>query len=340
MQGNVNQDFLSEVPVDQTEDQHSPFDLISAPTTSRVKQVWAIGGGKGGVGKSLIASSLAISLSRMGNRVVAIDLDLGGSNLHTTLGVDLPRQTLSDLFSNRAANISQCMVPSGIPGLDIISGAQDAVGITQIKLNDKVKLLQSLTEVDADYVVIDLGAGTGFNTLDFFLYGDIGLITLLPEPTSIENAYRFIKSAYYRRLWHSRYLREIRPLIEMAMDSKNPAGIKSPADLFREVSKSYPEAAMRLKQEIQKFRPKLVVNQARTQADIDIGFSVKAVCKKYFGIEMDYVGYLDYDSAVWQSVRRKRPLMIEFPNSKLVSNVERIAQYIVKRYGFQKNELL
>src|SRR5262245_38514757 len=85
----------------------------SLPTTlsqSRIKQIWAIGGGKGGVGKSLVASSLAIALSRLGNKVVAIDLDLGGANLHTTLGVDLPRQTLSDYFNNRVTDIVQCVV--------------------------------------------------------------------------------------------------------------------------------------------------------------------------------------------------------------------------------------
>jgi len=82
-----------------------------------------------------------------------------------------------------------------------------------------------------------------------------------------------------------------------------------------------------------------MVNQARTQTDVDIGFSVKTVCKKYFGIDMDYVGYLDYDSAVWQAVRRKRPLMQEFPNSKLVSSLERMVQYLVKRHGHQRNDL-
>ena len=178
-----------------------------------------------------------------------------------------------------------------------------------------------------------------YHTLDFFLYSDIQMITLLPEPTSIENGYRFIKSAYYRRLKLSKTLGPISPLIEMAMDAKNPRGIKSPADLFREVNNQSPESGMRLKEEIEKFRPKLIVNQARTQTDIDIGFSVKTVCKKYFGVDMDYIGYLDYDSAVWQSVRRKRPLMLEFPNSKLVSALERIVQYLIKRHGHFRTDI-
>jgi flagellar biosynthesis protein FlhG len=288
----------------------------------------------------MLASSLAITLSRLGNKVVAVDLDLGGANLHTALGVDLPVQTLSDFFSGRARGLEDCVVPTPIRDLSIISGAQDAVTVANVGNEQKGRLLSSIRGLDADYVVLDLGAGTGTNTLDFFLYSDIGLITLLPEPTSIENAYRFIKSAYYRRLYLSRKLEPIRGLVETAMDAKNSRGIKSPSDLFREVAAMGPEYSMALKEEIERFRPKLIINQARTQTDIDIGFSVKTVCKKYFGIDMDYIGYLDYDSAVWQSVRRKRPLLLEFPNSKLVSALERIVQYLVKRHSHHRTDPL
>ena len=325
---------------DLNEADANPFDSMSPSFTgSRIKQIWAVGGGKGGVGKSMLASSLAISLSRNGHQVVGVDLDLGGANLHTALGVDLPKSSLSDFFTNRVNSIQDCVVPTGIPRLNLISGAQDSVAIANIKHSQKVKLLQRLRELQTDYLVLDLGAGTSFNTLDFFLYADVGIIALLPEPTSIENAYRFIKSAYYRRLRASQNLVPVRNLIDMAMDTQNPLGIKSPSDLFREVNKFSPEAGMRMKREIEKFRPKLLVNQARTQADVDIGLSVKTVCKKYFGIEMDYIGYLDYDSSVWQAVRRKRPMMLEFPNSKLVSSIDRIVQNMVKRYSDEKSDL-
>lgn len=317
----------------------SPFEKMSIPATTRVKQVWAVGGGKGGVGKSLLASSLAISLSRAGHKVTAVDMDLGGANLHTTLGVDLPRQTLNDFFGRAQVPLERCTVPTGLHNLDLISGAQDSVTIANISLAQKVHLLEKLRELDTDYLILDLGAGTNANTMDFFLYADIGLITMLPEPTSIENAYRFIKAAYYRRLRNSRYLAEVRPLIDAAMDPKNSLGIKTPSDLYREVNRASPEAGLRMKQEIENFHPKLVINQARTQTDVDIGFSVKTVCKRYFGIDMDYVGYLDYDSAVWQSIRRKRPLMLEFPNSRLVSSIERIVNFMIKRYGHYRTDL-
>lgn len=323
-------------PIDGSD---NPFDALTRSSASRVKQIWSVGGGKGGVGKSLVASSIAVSLSRLGNRVIAIDLDLGGANLHTSLGVELPKLTLTDFFNSRIDGLDQCVTASGIPNLGIISGAQDSIGVTNVRKEDKVRFFQKVRELDADYILFDLGAGTSFNTLDFFIFSDIGITTILPEPTSIENGYRFIKSVYYRRLWLSPKLSRARHLIESAMDPKNTLGIRTPADLYREVNHLHPETGMALKEEIEKIQPKLVVNQIRTQTDVDIGFSVKSVCKKYFGIELDYVGYLDYDSAVWQAVRRKRPLMLEFPNSRVVSSVDRMTNYLLKRYGHTRNSL-
>ena len=310
------------------------------PTARRVRQIWAIGGGKGGVGKSLLSSSLAISLSRTGHKVLAVDLDLGGANLHTTLGVDLPRQTLNDFFSERVSQLSACVSPTSIPNLEFISGAQDSVSIANVPESQKTRFMQAIREVDADYVIFDLGAGTASHTLDFFLASDINLVTLLPEPTSIENGYRFLKSAYFRRLWLNPKLHSMRQWIEIAMDAKNNEGIRSPSDLFRAATRENPDLGAVLKTEIERFRPKLILNQVRTHSDIEIGFSVKTVCKKYFGIEMDYLGYLDYDSAVWQAIRRKRPVMLEFPNSKLVTSIDRLVDYLLKKHADQRSSIL
>ena len=308
-----------------------PFAQVSAPSLSRVREIWAIGGGKGGVGKSLISSSLAIALSRMNLKVIAVDLDLGGANLHTTLGVDFPQHSLSDFISGRTENLKDCVVPTGIPNLSLISGAQDSVTVMHLSSDQKTRLFESFRKLDADYLIFDLGAGTSAHTIDFFLAADVGIISMLPEPTSIENAYRFIKSAYFRKLRNCPQLKEVAQLIDTAMDAKNSQGIKTPADLFREVNAISPESGMRMKEQIARFQPRLILNQVRTQTDVEVGFSVKNVSKRYFGIELDYVGYLDYDTTVWQAIRRKKPFVLEFPNSRLVGSIDRITQYLFKK---------
>lgn len=299
----------------------SEFQKHLAPNGNQ--KIWAIGGGKGGVGKSLVTANLSICLALMGYKVVAIDLDLGGANLHTCLGVPIPDKTLSDYLSKKARSLNELLTPTAINNLWVISGAQDDLGIANLKQMHKAKLLNQLGELQVDFVLLDLGAGTTFNTIDFFISADQGIITTLPEPTSIENSYRFIKSVYLRKLKMAEELLEIGPLIDQAMNAKISQN-STPSDLINRVIEINPVMGQKLKSEIGKLNPKLIINQVRTQADIDIGFSMKLISKKYFGINLDYVGYLDYDATVWQSVKKRKPLLMEFPNSTLVNNFDRI----------------
>ncbi len=293
------------------------------------QQIWAIGGGKGGVGKRLVTANISICLALMGYKVTSVDLDLGGANLHTCLGVPIPEKTLSDYLSKRVKNFSDLQSETPIENLSLISGAQDDLGIANLKHIQKTKLISKLREMDTDYVLIDLGAGTSFNTLDFFISSDMGILTALPEPTSIENTYRFIKSFYHRKIKMVEDLLDIGPIIDQLLNTKLSYNF-TPAELVAKVKEISPEKAILLQQELSKFSPKLIMNQVRTQADIDIGFSMKIICRKYFGIDLDYTGYLEYDSTVWQSIKKRKPLLMEFPNSTLVNNFDRIVHKLLK----------
>jgi flagellar biosynthesis protein FlhG len=295
------------------------------------KKIWAVGGGKGGVGKSLVSANVAICLALMGNKVVAVDLDLGGANLHTCLGLPIPSVTLSDWVSKKITNFEDLLVPTPINNLKIISGAQDEMGMANLKHMQKNQIIRKLGDLDADYILFDLGAGTAFNTIDFFITADKGILVVLPEPTSIENTYRFIKSVFYRRLKMIEGVAEIEPMILETMNAKVTSGNSaSPADLIKKITDLDPELGMRIKAEMAEFRPNLIINQVRSQADIDIGYSIQSICRRYFGIEMTFPGYLDYDQSVWQSVRKRKPLLIEYPNSKLVNNFDRIVHRLIE----------
>src|SRR5690606_14851736 len=125
-----------------------------------------------------------------------------------------------------------------------------------------------LHTLDADYILFDLGAGTAFNTIDFFITADKGILVVLPEPTSIENTYRFIKSVFYRRLKMIEGVAEIESLINDSMNAKvTDGGTTSPADLIRKITELSPEVGLRIKNEMSHFRPNLIINQVRSQAD-------------------------------------------------------------------------
>ncbi|MBL7687485.1 MAG: P-loop NTPase [Bdellovibrionaceae bacterium] len=291
--------------------------------------IWAIGGGKGGIGKSFISSSLAICLTRMGKSVTLIDLDLGSANLHTCLGIKIPNQTLSDFVSGRTHSLADVTTVTEIPGLNFISGFNDALNIADLNRDAKNRLIHGLRSLPTPYVILDLGAGTSENTLDFFLAADQKVVAVTPEPTSIENAYRFMKASYYRKLREAESELGIQSLIEAAMDSRNNLGIKSPADLVRYIHQTNPEAGLRLSNKISDFSIQLLLNQVRTRQDIELGHSMKSVCKKYFGIEANYLGYIDHDNAVWQSLRKRRPMVIEYPYSSIVGQFLQISKNLL-----------
>ncbi|MBL7664777.1 MAG: P-loop NTPase [Bacteriovoracaceae bacterium] len=318
---------LSNILLNKIGDEISP--LTAGPQASHQARLWSIGGGKGGVGKSLVTANVSISLALMGYKVLAVDLDLGGANLHTCLGLPIPEKTLSDFVTKKVKTINELILPSSIKNLSVISGAQDELGMANLKQVHKNEILNALSQVDADIVLMDLGAGTNANTLDFYINSQKGILVVLPEPTSIENAYRFIKSVYFRRLKMIEDLLDIQPLINQASNAKINSG-NTPTDLIRKVYDLNPEMGTKLKTEILKFQPQLIINQVRSQTDIDIGFSIKSICKRYFGIEVDYVGYLDYDASVWQSVKKRRPLLLEFPNSRLVTNFDKIVNRLLE----------
>lgn len=283
--------------------------------TRRAGVIVAVGGGKGGIGKSLISSNLGVHLAGQGQQVVLVDADLGGANLHTCLGMPPPRRTLSDFVNRKVGELAAVICDTPVTRLGLISGALDYLGAANPKYTQKLRLLRQISRLDVDCVIIDLGGGTGFNILDFFLIADHGILAVVPEPTSIENAYRFIKAAYYRRLKTIEMSWNLRPLVEEAMAERGKPGLKTPADLIAYVERRDPDGGHRLRQELEQFPLKLVVNQTRSTEEEKLGLAICDACRKYFGIPMQFLGAIPFDDAVWQSVRRRRPLVTLSPQS-------------------------
>lgn len=291
----------------------------------RRREIIAVGGGKGGIGKSLVSANLGVHFASTGKRVVLLDADLGGANLHTCLGIDVPKLTLSDFVNRKVETLDELVAKTSIANLGLISGALDFLGAANPKYTQKLRLLREIARLDVDYIIIDLGGGTGFNILDFFLIAHHGILTVVPEPTSIENAYRFIKAAYYRKLKTAELAYNLRPIVEEAMADRGSAGMRTPADLVRHVEQRDPEGGARLRAELSAFPMELVVNQCRTREEHQLGNAVSDACRKYFGIPMHFLGSIPYDDAVWQSVRRRRPVMIDKPDAEASRCIRRIA---------------
>jgi flagellar biosynthesis protein FlhG len=169
--------------------------------------------------------------------------------------------------------------------------------------------------------------------MDYFLVGDDGIVVFCPEPTSMENAYSFLRAAFYRRMRLSMLTHSVRALVTQAMDQRNERGIRTPADLLREIEQLDPSEGGRFAETLRRFRPRLLINDVRTADEIKLGFSVRSVCRSYFGLEAEYLGYVNHDAGVRESVVARRPLVDVHPNCDAAVYLRRIARKVIQSLG-------
>lgn len=280
-------------------------------------EIIAVGSGKGGVGKSFFSSSLAFFLSQFGHDVLLIDLDLGAPNLHTNLGLNPHHKGINEFLTNPNLSLEDVTQTTPFHHLKFIGGSSDALDIANISDQQKTRLMSALLQQKAKYIILDLSAGTHQSTMDFFLMATRKLLIFTPEPSSVENAYRFMKSAFFRKMKRYEFPLQIQNELGALIANKQIDNIKNPADLLRQITQKDPILGQRVVDVVSQLNFEIVLNQARSQKDTELGNSLQSVSSKYFGVPCKFLGHVDHDNAVWQSLRRRRHMLIESPQSKL-----------------------
>lgn len=308
----------------------------------------AVGGGKGGVGKSLVTANLAVRLAATGLRVIVIDLDIGGSNLHTYFGINQPKFNLADVMIYRRKSLSEVLIQTPVERVRLIAGGGEEVwgGTGVITEHSLATLLQEMLVAGAslggDVLLMDLGAGTQYHTLDFFLSAHLGLVTVLPEPTSIENAYLFMKMALFRLVEHIGVRTNDRLAAEMVkkrllsedISPTREHRVSGYAEKLRIIAYEYPHFVTQLALALSGRTLGLTMNQVRSQKDIDIGRSMELIGERYFGFHTRNCGHLNYDEAAWKSLRNRRLLVFDFPHSILAKKFSDLAKSVLNHLGY------
>jgi len=292
-------------------------------------KIWAIGGGKGGTGKTFVTSAMGTYLAGKGKRVVLIDVDIGGANLHSFLGINRPKKSLTDFFET-GTSLNKLAVKTGIDNMSLITGDIHSLASDNIKFTQKLKLFRHIMKLNENYVIIDLGGGSHNNTIDTFLMADKRIVILEPEITSVENMYHFIKNALFRKLRMS--LREygFKEIVEQMWERREEYNIKSLRELMDCIRDSFSYAGDIIDKGLSDFKLYLILNKIRNSDDILIGSSMKSIFMKYLGVDTRFVGFVEYDDSVWRSIRERRPFMLNYSLSRSAKEVEVFTENLLK----------
>jgi rod shape-determining protein MreB and related proteins len=281
------------------------------------KRIWAVGGGKGGVGKSLVATNLSVVLANLGGKVVAADLDLGNANMHTYFGIRYPRRTLADFIAGKVQDLNEILLDTSIYNLKFISGSAGIVGSANPGYTQKLKLIRYLERLQVDHVVLDLGAGTSYNIIDFFLGATDHIIVTTPETPSIQSAYNFIRICIFRSLYSmtvkSRRAREILERAKTPASDGRPAGIR---ELLDELERAEPGSTAEFAAFRRAFTPALIVNMVLKNDETKVGWGIREVVKRHLDVEVDFVGSISFDKVIRESVANEIPYIVNAPNSR------------------------
>lgn len=291
-----------------------------------MNRIIPIASGKGGVGKSVIAANLGLALAELGKTVVLVDLDLGGSNLHTCLGVKNRHPGLGSLVWKKERELSGLLVETGMERLWLIPGDGLLPGTANMDWFTKKRLLKELAVLPADLVLLDLGAGSSYNVVDFFLAAPEGLLVVIPEITSILNAYSFLKTSAYRLLFRSfPEGSEARRLVQDYAREKNEGAGQSFLEFARELAERFPERGKPTLARLASLGIKVVMNRARAPEEAELGYRLRGIASKNLGIEMDFLAFLLEDEEVGRSVALRKPLLAANPRGIFSQGISALA---------------
>ncbi|UCB44266.1 MAG: P-loop NTPase [Spirochaetota bacterium] len=299
------------------------------------KKIIPVASGKGGVGKTIIAANLALALAAEGKKSTIVDLDLGGSNLHTCLGLKNISPGVGNFLSGKGLAFKDIVQKTPYPHLQLIPGDVLVAGLTNLSLSQKKRIMLHIVKLDSDYVIIDLGSGAHSTVIDFFLISNSGFVVTTPQATSIVNTYNFLKNLMFRFFQRalspypnaSEYLRDL-------LREQSPNSTPTISQIVAAIESKNSEAGQKAKRYLSALHPKLIINLADSPDNVYISGQLRDLIKRNLEIEVECMGLIYNDKTVKTSVSESVPLL-KYDSECLASrSIVRIAKKILQSERF------
>ncbi|RLB09617.1 MAG: hypothetical protein DRG59_01845 [Deltaproteobacteria bacterium] len=291
----------------------------------------SVAGPKGGVGKTVFVANLAVILGQSEYRVLAIDLDLGAANLHVMFNAMQTEVNLFSFLGKSVKSLEDIVIRTGYQNVFLISGAGHVPGLANIFYQTKMKLISHIKKLDYDIVILDLGAGTAYNILDFYSIGDRKIVITSPEITSVMNSYSFLKSYIFRQM--ERYLRKNRRFdtLSTLTELKNPEnslGLKTVPQILAYLKKEDETLGNDFESIVNRSAFTVIFNRAKKDEGNQVARAFSSLLNQYLGVSEYHFYVLPEDEKLPLSVAIRKPLVDMFPESPFVLDVKRFSEIL------------
>ncbi|MBN2103871.1 P-loop NTPase [bacterium] len=285
--------------------------MMEARTSFRQSKIFAVAGGKGGVGKSVLAASMGMGLAMLHKQVTLIDADFGGANLHRILGMENIRRSNVQFLRRKVHCLEELAISHPrFNHLKLIRGMNGYLGAANLPYSQKLKMIRHIFRLPADYVILDLGGGTNYHVLDFFCAADAGIVVVTPDPLSILEAYHFIKQAFFRKLTQTfKNQDKVSEIIQHYAHEESHNRHANVNNMMTEIRLTNAALADKIQDFQKRFRPKLLVNHLRKPGEENECMAVMEAAKELLLIDVEYWGAVHDDSTVYDSVKASQPFI-------------------------------
>lgn len=295
----------------------------------------AVGGAKGGVGKSLVCSNLAIQYAQQGLEVALLDLDFGAANLHTLFGLSSPSKGWSHFFEDTSQSLKAYLTPTKQKNLSMLPASGFVPEMADLAYQDKVHLIEKIKTLKVDVIFLDLGAGSSKDMVDFFSIADLKLLVTTTEPTALMNNFEFIKNVLYRTL--KRLFQGQEKLLALLEEFKKDAK-SSLGSFLHEVEKVEPWQAESAQSLCDHLNICMVFNQIRRLEETKAALRFKKICEKQLKLHIEFPGFVFYNEAVAHCVQKMLPISLVLPHAITSLIFKRMAHHLMRLQQKEKSK--
>jgi flagellar biosynthesis protein FlhG len=210
-----------------------------------------------------------------------------------------------------------------------VAGDIHSLSADNIRFTQKKKLFRNISQLDARFILLDVGGGSHYNIIDTFLFAEKGIAVITPDILAVENMYQFMKNVIYRKLRMTLRFYGFKGLAQDTWTKREMYKISNIRELL-DFFKHFPETRDIVHETFSEFKIYLILNKVRSMHDIHLGASIKSTFQKYLGMDTQYVGFLEYDDSIRTSTSQQKPFLVHHAESRFATEIELFTENLLR----------